>query len=135
MMTLPAYSNTYFEPQWNEFCPNQYINLDTEKNYKLAEKKYWQQRKEDFDEKINTCKSLIPEEHSACYNNLRLVESNATATHIQELQYRLQQYNSTANMMNAVNYQMNTMNNLINSNKSHTTNCQTINGIIQCTSF
>lgn len=110
----PAFADTYFAPQWNEFCPSQYANLDPEKDYILAEKKYWQQRKKDFDNKLNQCDSLISEEREACYNNLRLIENNATATHLAEVRIKQQDWANATNTMNAVNYHMNTTNNLIN---------------------
>ena len=112
----PAFAEAYFEPQWNEFCPNQYINLDPEKDYILAEKKYWQQRKKEFDRKVTYCGHLSPLEKENCYNDLRRIEGNASATHIAEVRLQQEQINAAANMtsatantMNAVNYQVNTV--------------------------
>lgn len=110
----PAFANTFFEPQWNEFCPSQYANLDLEKDYILAEKKYWQQRKKDFNRKLRYCNVLSDNQRGACYDNLRLVESNATSTHLAEVRIKQQEYANAASMTNAFNYQINTMNNLLN---------------------
>lgn len=109
-ISAPAFANAFFEPQWNEFCPNQYANLDPEKEYILAEKKYWQQRKKDFDKKVSHCKRLVPEMRAACFNDLRQIESNASITHLQEQRLLQEQINASANMMNAANYQLNTLN-------------------------
>ena len=114
MNTMPVFAESYFAPQWNEFCPNQYANLDPEKDYILAEKKYWQKRKKDFDRKIKRCNSIINEyEKEKCYNDLRQIEGNATALHIQELRIRQEQLNGATGMMNADNYQVNTTTNVL----------------------
>lgn len=110
LISAPVFANAFFEPQWNEFCPNQYANLDPEKDYILAEKKYWQQRKKDFDKKVSRCNSLVPEMRAACFNDLRQIESNASITHLQEQRLMQEQINAGANMMNAANYQLNTFN-------------------------
>jgi len=112
-LSAPVFAAAFFEPQWNEFCPNQYINLDPEKEYILAEKKYWQQRKKDFDTKVKHCKTMIPEMRSACFNDLRQIEGNASVTHLQELRLQQEQINAGANMMNASNYQINTFNHIM----------------------
>lgn len=113
IIPVPVLATAFFEPQWNEFCPNKYINLDPDKEYVLSEKVYWQQRKKDFDKKVGYCKKMIPEQRVDCYNNLRQIESNASATHIQEIKIKQQEYANAANMMNAVNYQTNTMYNIM----------------------
>lgn len=110
LISAPVFANAFFEPQWNEFCPNQYANLDPEKDYILAEKKYWQQRKKDFDKKVSHCNRLVPEMRAACFNDLRQIESNASITHLQEQRLMQEQINASANMMNAANYQLNTIN-------------------------
>ena len=104
-----ARAHTFFEPQWNEFCPNQYANISLEKNYKLAEKKYWQQRKKDFNSKINQCRRYSGDKLSACYASLRQIEGNATALHIEEVRIKQQEYANAASMTNAVNYTINSM--------------------------
>lgn len=104
-----AKANTFFEPQWKEFCPSQYINISLEKNYKLAEKKYWQQRKKDFNIKINQCRRYSDDKRSACHASIREIESNATALHIEEIKIKQQEYANAASMTNAVNYTINSM--------------------------
>lgn len=114
LTTIPAYSESYFAPQWNEFCPNQYANLDPEKDYILAEKKYWQQRKKDFDRKVKRCSFISNDfDKEKCYNDLRQIEGNATALHIQEVRIKQEQINGATGMMNAVNYQVNTTTNVL----------------------
>lgn len=111
----PVFAEAYFEPQWNEFCPNQYINLDPDKDYILAEKKYWQERKRDFDKKIAHCKSLEDnDKQEACYENIRRIETNASNTHLAELQYKQEVINSSANMTNATTGIINSMNSSVN---------------------
>ena len=114
LIISPVFADVFFEPQWNEFCPNKYANLDPEKDYILADKKYWQQRKKEFDQKVKHCKSLVPEQLAACYENLRQIEGNATATHVEELRLKYEESNAAANMWNATNYQVNTTNYMIN---------------------
>ena len=69
----------YFEPEWSEFCPITYKNIDLTKNYKLPIKKYWQQRRIDFNKNLGYCKSIENEEKRYnCFSELRRIEKEKT---------------------------------------------------------
>ncbi|MBQ3641346.1 hypothetical protein II906_05420 [bacterium] len=91
-----ANAKSYFAPEWSEFCPDQYLTIDTTKNYKLAVKKYWQRRKIEFDKKVETCNKYEENERENCYEEIRRIEGNMTQTYlkVKEL-YTLEQLNSS----------------------------------------
>ena len=55
--TTTLFAETFFEPQWNEFCPKQYINLDESKDYIKPEKSYWANRKREFNQRLQICRN------------------------------------------------------------------------------
>lgn len=97
-ISAPAFAEVFFEPQWNEFCPNQYINISTTKEYIMTEKVYWSGRRKNFESRLNKCKSLVPERKEACFANLREMEKNATQTHMDELNVKYIKYNYWSNI-------------------------------------
>jgi hypothetical protein len=92
-ISTPCFAEVFFEPQWNEFCPNQYINISTTKEYFMTEKVYWSGRRKNFEQRLNKCKRLISEQKEACFANLREIENNATQTHMNELNVKYIKYN------------------------------------------
>lgn len=73
-ITLPAFA--YFEPEWSEFCPYNYRNIDVNKNYIAPIKKYWQQRRITFEKNLAYCKTL--KDSNACFQELRKIENEKT---------------------------------------------------------
>jgi hypothetical protein len=97
LISAPVSAEVFFEPQWNEFCPNQYINISTTKDYFMTEKVYWSGRRKEFESRLNKCKKLVPERKEACFANLREIEKNATETHMDELNVKYIKYNYWTN--------------------------------------
>lgn len=60
LIISPAFADVFFEPQWNEFCPNKYANLDPEKDYILAEKNIGSSVKKNLTKRSNIVKVLFP---------------------------------------------------------------------------
>ncbi len=67
-------------PEWNEFCPFGMENPQPEKTrfidsvwikYKKQDQVYWLQRKQDFEQNLNTCDQLDENNRDACYAKLR----------------------------------------------------------------
>lgn len=79
-LMAPAFADAVFAPDWKEFCPPQYANIDTQKDYKLAEKQYWANRKLNFEKRIEKCDSLNPNQQEACYAKVRELENSANST-------------------------------------------------------
>jgi hypothetical protein len=74
-LCLPA--SAVFEPEWSEFSPAAYINIDTTKSYILDEKKYWSARKIDFEKKKGYCLAMPePDEKHACFKELRELQAS-----------------------------------------------------------
>lgn len=81
---LQTFASSFFPPEWNEFCPAQYIYLHPEKRYFLKDKIYWQQRRINFDKKVNYCNKLTDKEKTNCYQEIRLMEKNATEVQMKQ---------------------------------------------------
>jgi len=81
---LPSFAGNYIEPQWTEFCPGKYATIDTETNYVLPDKKYWQQRRIVFNARVRECKhSETSDEIKACYGDIRKIEKDATKIYLE----------------------------------------------------
>lgn len=91
-VVLPV-AAAFFAPEWSEFCPAQYANLEN-KSYLLPEKVYWLQRRLNFEEKKKMC--LSQEDQGACYSELRQSENNKNKIYYEEK--RLRQEREESNM-------------------------------------
>lgn len=96
--TLPAFA--YFEPDWSEFCPPKYANLSTSKKYFWAEKKYWLNRRLNFEKNKSYCETQKNKEN--CFAELRQSELNKNQIYFSQLQIDQQRAN-TAIMNNSIN--------------------------------
>ena len=81
---LQTFANSFFPPEWNEFCPAKYSYLHSEKRYFLKEKIYWQQRKIDFEKKVNYCNKLNKNDKTGCYEEVRKIEKHATEVQLKQ---------------------------------------------------
>ena len=72
----PVLINGVEEPQWKDFAPKAYVNIEEPKGVvgKLNETaKYWYKRKVAFDKAINECRSLSDEEgRFTCYQKVKV---------------------------------------------------------------
>ena len=84
LFSLSVYANSFFEPQWQEFCPSRYANVDSSKWYYTASGKYWAKRRKLFEERLAKCNGLSLELRDACYQSLREIETNATQMYANE---------------------------------------------------
>lgn len=84
-LTLPSFAENFLEPDWSEFCPNKYVNINENRNYFTSTAKYWVERKKIFNKRIAECKNLNHELQGQCYRELRQIETNATKTHSDEI--------------------------------------------------
>lgn len=67
------------EPQWEDFCPAPYRNLDSSKQYTMKNKKYWQVRKNEFEKSVDQCTAnFAGDKLSACYEQIRETEKTRT---------------------------------------------------------
>lgn len=87
----PVFAEAFFAPEWREFSPASYVNLDTEKNYKQESKKYWADRKRTFEKRAEHCNQLPAKSHEACYAEVRKLEYKANETCAKFVQQSLQQ--------------------------------------------
>ena len=64
-------------PEWKEVAPAMYSNIDTEKNYKLPIKQYWQERKIKFEKSVLSChEQFNSEELEKCYESIVVLEKS-----------------------------------------------------------
>ena len=72
-------SENVFAPQWVDVCTySAYWDIDTSKNYKKSEKKYWKERRIQFDKEVSACEAKGGDV-SACYSAIISIEQERTA--------------------------------------------------------
>lgn len=60
-------------PQWSEFCPSQYLNVQSATFN--TDKNYWHNRRLQFENALENCKMKIGTERNYCYTELRDLEN------------------------------------------------------------
>lgn len=83
-LTLSTYAETFFEPEWSEFCPKKYSNVSADRWHYTSSGRYWSERRKNFEKRLEKCNTLTPEYREACYKNLREIENNATKIYSSE---------------------------------------------------
>lgn len=81
---MPVFAEVFFEPQWEEFCPKRFVNINPNSWHYTASGKYWAKRKKVFEQRLAKCNSLNEASREACYSNLRDLETSATQLRNQE---------------------------------------------------
>lgn len=128
----PVLAETFFEPQWSEFCPSKYLNAKYRKvNFwnwlifdtweGLKENEYWSLRKQEFSKHINKCNTIEKtEDKGKCFSEARAIEQNKNSTYfvqktvqlvkdkqsiesINNLNNSIQQSIQTQQVINAIN--------------------------------
>jgi hypothetical protein len=79
--SVPVFADAFFEPEWSEFAPSRYENINTSRWYYTSSGRYWSKRKQQFDKRLQKCKSLPESSREACYVMLRDIENNETANY------------------------------------------------------
>jgi hypothetical protein len=78
---LPVFAEVFFEPEWSEFCPSRYANIDSSRWHYTSSGRYWAKRKQQFENRLEKCNSLRESSREACYKTLREIENNETANY------------------------------------------------------
>ena len=70
-------SQNVFAPQWSDVCTwSAYWDIDVNKNYKKAEKKYWKERRIQFNKQVLACEQTA--NVSDCYQAIIALEAERT---------------------------------------------------------
>ncbi len=80
----PVFAQSFFEPEWKEFCPARYSNIKTDKFYLSSEGRYWSDRRKMFEERIDRCQKLNDDKNT-CFEELRTLEYKATQLHNEDI--------------------------------------------------
>ena len=75
---LPVFAENFFEPEWSEFAPSQYKEISVSKQYFSPNKRYWAERRKNFEKRLLKCNSYSNDRQTECYNELRNLEMNAS---------------------------------------------------------
>lgn len=78
---VPVLAEVFFEPEWSEFCPARYANINESRWHYTSSGRYWAKRKQQFEKRLEKCNSLIDSSKEACYKTLREIENNETASY------------------------------------------------------
>jgi hypothetical protein len=72
-------SQNVFAPQWSDVCTySAYWTIDTSKDYKKTDKKYWKERRIQFNKEILACEQANTNLED-CYNTILVIEAERTA--------------------------------------------------------
>lgn len=72
-------SQNVFAPQWSDVCTHSaYWDIDVNKKYIKNEKKYWQERRIQFNKEILACEANSTD-IKACYDEVIALETDRTA--------------------------------------------------------
>lgn len=81
LSTIFLASNIVFavsKPQWNEFCPADYLNAKPSRFNDVSN--YWYNRRVQFDESMAFCTPYKGESLSSCYSKIRNDEQRKNRT-------------------------------------------------------
>lgn len=67
-----AKAEVILAPQWSEFCPPAYVK--TEDGRFSSDKKYWYERRMQFNESLARCNGYTGEDLKSCYSQVREAE-------------------------------------------------------------
>ena len=71
-------SQNVFAPQWSDVCSHTaYWDIDVNKNYKKTEKKYWKERRIQFEKEVLACETRATDLES-CYQDIISLEASRT---------------------------------------------------------
>lgn len=85
----PIFAEVFFEPEWEDFCPNKYANIDTNKTYITGRARYWAERRKEFEKRLEKCNNVPTEMKNACYSNLRAIENSKSQVYSQDRRDRV----------------------------------------------
>ena len=103
-LSSQAFAEVILAPQWSEFCPTTYLSVPS--TSKLKDKKYWYERRVQFEDSIERCSAYSGEDLKSCYAQVKEAELNknkrwnakveqerAELEHFREINRRDSQYN------------------------------------------
>ena len=79
--SVPAFAEAFFEPEWSEFSPSRYEDINTSRWHYTSSARYWSKRKQQFDKRLQKCNGLSETSREACYAKLREIENNETTNY------------------------------------------------------
>lgn len=88
----PSFAQAFFEPEWSDFCPKRYTNIDSNKLHLTGSARYWADRKKGFEKRLAKCNNLPSEKREACYDSLRMIENDKTNVYSQDRTNRALRY-------------------------------------------
>ena len=80
-LSVPVFAEAFFEPEWSEFAPSRYENINASRWHYTSSGRYWAKRKQQFEKRLQKCNSLSETSREACYKTLREIENNETANY------------------------------------------------------
>lgn len=84
ILFYPCFADDFIRPNWKEFCPKRYENVNKDVWRYTSSGRYWSKRKKDFEVKLKNCDMLNEVQRTACYNNLRENELDKTKVFMKE---------------------------------------------------
>lgn len=89
LLTLltPAFAENFFIPEWKNFCPISYINIDPNKNYIVPVKRYWALRRQTFESRMEQCQRVPEDKKYSCYAQIRELEGSESENYNKQLRF------------------------------------------------
>ena len=53
-----VFAQTFFEPEWSEFCPKRFADVSTTRWHYTDSGRYWSERRKKFEKRLEKCKNL-----------------------------------------------------------------------------
>ena len=78
-----VFAETFFEPEWSDFCPNRFKNVNNRWHY-TSSGRYWANRRQSFEKNLKFCQNLSSTQKDACFHELSIKEENKTRTYQNE---------------------------------------------------
>lgn len=111
--TAPAYAEVVLAPQWSEFCPPSFLTVPS--TVKTKDKKYWYERRVQFEASVARCNAYRGADLKECYDQVAQAEHNknriwdakvqqnyADLDRLQEINKRHDQYNLVRDVMTII---------------------------------
>ena len=83
---IPSFGDVFFEPEWEDFCPKRYSDISMTRWHYTKSGRYWSDRRKGFESRLEKCKSLPVESQKACFDELRVIESEKSRYRINQEQ-------------------------------------------------
>lgn len=111
--TSSVFAEIILAPQWSEFCPPSFLTVSS--TVKTKDKKYWYERRVQFETSLARCNGYTGDDLKSCYEQVRAAEVNknkvwdmkvqqnyADLDRLQEINKRHDQYNLIRDVVNSI---------------------------------